>query len=297
MNESFISLIDSASSILILLPAKPSFDDVASGLSLYLSIHDRKPVSISSPSPIMVGFNRLIGVNKIGGELGNKNLSITFSNYDAGNIEKVSYDIENGQFKLTVVPKNGFVSPQKDQVELSYGGGGADFVILIGGASDSDFPAISQKDLEGARLVHIGTRTLASDRGVMSFAKPGSSTSELIANLIKENQLPMDVDCATDLVMGIEEGSSSFASREVTPDTFETFAYLLRSGGQRQPKVKLSPMDFPLGSIPTQPFTKSPQPVAQIDPIAEQIESKEEIIENPPSDWLQPKVYKGTSES
>src|SRR3989338_8381658 len=111
MDNSFNSLIDSASSILILLPNKPYFDQVAAGLSLYLSLHDKKPTAISAPSPMLVGFNRLIGINKISSDTGNRNLTITFSNYDAGNIEKVSYDIENEEFKLTVVPKSGLVAP------------------------------------------------------------------------------------------------------------------------------------------------------------------------------------------
>ena len=93
----------------------------------------------------------------------------------------------------------------------------------------------------------------------MSFAKPGATTSELVANLIKENSLSLDADTATDLVMGIEEGSSNFASPEVTPETFETFAYLLRNGGQRGPRTKLSPADFPIGSIPTQPLSTPAQ--------------------------------------
>lgn len=303
MNESFTSLVDSASSILILLPNKPYFDQVAAGLSLYLSLRDRKETAIYSPSPMTVGFNRLMGVNKISSELGNKNLLITFPDYDAANIEKVSYDIDNGRFKLTVVPKTGQVAPQKDQVEVSYSGVSADLVILIGGANESHFPVLSQKDLEGARVAHIGTRSFVSDRGVMSFAGSGSSVSELVARLIKENELSLDADCATNLVMGIEEGSSNFTSSEVTPETFDVFAYLLRNGGLRQPKVKLSPANFPAGSIPTQPYTNpitTPQEQLKAEKpevIAEQIENKEEVVETPPSDWLQPKIYKGTSVS
>src|SRR3972149_3066864 len=129
MNESFSSLVDSASSILILLPNKPYFDQVAGGLSLYLSLSDKKPTAVSCPSPMTVGFNRLIGVNKISSEFGNKNLVITFPNYDAANIEKVSYDIENGEFKLTVVPKEGFTAPQKEQINITHSGISADLVI------------------------------------------------------------------------------------------------------------------------------------------------------------------------
>jgi hypothetical protein len=298
MENSFASLIDSAASILVLLPTKPYFDQVAAGLSLYLSIHDKKEVNISCPSPMMVGFNRIIGVNKITSELGNKNLTIKFKGYDAGNIEKVSYDIVNGEFNLTVVPKAGFTSPTKEQMDLSFSGISADLIILIGGANDSHFPILESPELSGAKIAHVGNRTLSSNRDVMSFAKPGATTSELVANLIKENSMSMDPDIATNLLMGIEEGSANFSSSEVTPDTFETFAYLLRSGGNRQPKVKLSPMGFPPGAIPTQPFGKPVKTVSQPinpEPVIEQVENKEGVVENPPDDWLQPKVFKSSS--
>lgn len=302
MDNSFSSLVESATSILVLLPTKPYFDQVAAGLSLYLSLKVGKDVSIASTSPMLVGFNRLIGVDKIVGEIGNKNLTIKFDGYDANNIEKVSYDIEQGEFKLTVVPKTGFVAPQKEQLDLSYAGVASDLVILIGGANDSHFPILSSEDFAGAKVVHIGTRVLASNREVMSFAKPGAATSELIANLIKESSLNMEPDIATNLIMGVEEGSNNFAGSDVTPETFETFAYLLRSGGQRLPKNRLSPASFPPGAIPTQPFSKPirgfqtpvPQP-QELD--AQDINGTQETEQdvNPPDDWLQPKIFKGAS--
>jgi hypothetical protein len=305
MDNSFSSFIDSAAVVLVLLPTKPNFDQVAAGLSLYLSIHDRKEVNISCPSPMMVDFNRIIGINKITSELGNKNLTIKFKGYDAGNIEKVSYDIINGEFNLTVVPKTGFTAPDKEQIDLSFSGISADLIILIGGTNNSDFPILESQELSSAKVAHIGTRVPLSNRDVMSFAKPGASTSEIVANLIKENSMSMDPDIATNLVMGIEEGSNNFSSSEVTADTFETFVYLLRSGGLRRLKTKLSPMGFPPGAIPTQPFSQpkavqaAPRPAIQPnpEPIAEQVENKEEVVENPPDDWLQPKVFKGTSVS
>lgn len=305
MENSLLSLIDSAASVLIVLPTKPYFDQVAAGLSLYLSVHDRKEASIFCPSPMTVGFNRLIGINKISAELGSKNLTIKFAGYDATNIDKVSYDIDNGEFKLTVVPKTGLAAPQKEQVAVSFSGVSADLVILVGGANDSHFPILMSDELASARIAHIGTRVLDSKREVMSFAKPGATTSELVANLIKENGLTIDADTATNLVMGIEDGSANFTSSEVTPETFETFAYLLRSGGARMPKVKLSPMGFPPGAIPTKPF-RAPGVQQPVTPMS-QIETQPEAVVpesgdespdiNPPSDWLQPKIYKGTSVS
>ena len=304
MDNSLLSLIDSAVSILIVLPTKPYFDQVAAGLSLYLSVHERKDVSVFCPTLMMVGFSRLIGVNKISTELGKKNLAIRFINYEATNIDKVGYDIDGGEFKLTVTPKSGFVAPQTEQIIMDYSGSAADLIILVGGANDFHFPILDTSDLASAKAVHIGTRTLDSKREVLSFAKPGSTTSELVAGLIKENNLTIDPDVATNLVMGIEEGSNNFGSSEVTPETFEIFAYLLRNGGQRVPKVKLSPASFPPGAIPTRPFSGSPIFQPPVTPIA-QVETQAEVrvaetgVEapevDPPSDWLQPKIFKGTS--
>jgi len=305
MDNSLLSLIDSASSILVVLPTKPYFDQVAAGLALYLSIHERKEVSMYCPSPMMVGFNRLIGVNKISQELGKKNLTIKFINYEATNIDKVGYDIDNGEFKLTVTPKTGFVSPTKEQITTDYSGTAADLVILIGGANDEHFPILSMPDLANAKIAHVGIRVLDSNHEVLSFAKAASTTSELVAVLIKQSGLALDADVATNLVMGIEDGSNNFSGSEVTPETFEMFAYLLKNGGQRMPKVKLSPANFPPGSIPSRPISTpvSREPVTPITQIETQIETKtaEAGVEtpevNPPSDWLQPKIFKGTNVS
>ena len=77
MENSFKTLIDSAQEILILLPSKPFLDQVAGALSLYLSLSESgKSVSISCPAPMVTEYSRLIGVDKVGSDLGSKNLVI-----------------------------------------------------------------------------------------------------------------------------------------------------------------------------------------------------------------------------
>ena len=117
MENSFKSVIDASKSILILLPTKPYFDQVAGGLGLYLSLRQSKDVLVFSPTPMTVEFNRLIGVNKVTAEMGNKNLIIRFTDYKANDIERVSYDIEDGQFRLTVIPRQRITPPTKDRIE------------------------------------------------------------------------------------------------------------------------------------------------------------------------------------
>ncbi len=295
MQNSFKSVIDKSKSILILLPTKPFFDQVAAGLSLYLSLRAQKQVQVCCPSPMTVEFNRLVGVNRITMDLGNKNLVIRFTDYKANDIERVSYDIENAQFRLTVIPKQNVNPPSKDQVEFSYSGVSADTVIIVGGANESHFPAITTKEIVGADLVHIGTRdiTLSHNKSYVSFSRPASSVSEVVYSLIKESNLTADEDVATNLLSGIEEGSSKFTEPGVTHETFAIFAELLKSGGKRMSSQNILKRDFPVGSIPgsyqaTQ-FTLPPTPI--LNSKADEPEESEDA----PKDWLEPKIYKGTS--
>lgn len=314
MENSFKSVIDQSKSILILLPTKPFFDQVAAGVGLYLALRQAKDVQIFSPTPMTVEFNRVIGINKITQELGNKNLIIRFSEYKADDIERVSYDIEDGQFRLTVIPRQRITPPSKDQVDLSYSGISADTIIMVGGANESHFPAIAYKELNSANIVHVGTKdlTLSSNKTYISFSRPASSVSEIMAALIKESDINIDEDIATNLMMGIENASDNFSDGAVTAETFSIVSELMRLGGKRtmlQPQAKRE--DFPQGAIPGQfPGSQSfNQPLAQTQSQNQQAlqqqktqktdnDDNEEVEEvEPPKDWLQPKIYKGTSVS
>jgi hypothetical protein len=212
--------------------------------------------------------------------MGNKNLTIKFTDYVADDVERVSYDIENGEFRLTVVPKPGVAAPKKDQMTFSYSGISADLVILVGGGHEGHFPSLDSKDIAGAKLVHVGTRPLTNQQNqeILSLAKPASSVSELIASYLKENEILFEQDMATNLLMGIEEGSRNFGSVETTAETFTIVAELMKSGGRRSIRQdRVDRRNFPQGSIPGEVVT----PAQNITPHA-------------PKAWTQPKIYKGS---
>lgn len=286
MENSFHSVIESANSILILLPTKPYFDQVAAGLSLYLSLNKQKEVNISCPSEMIVEFNQLVAVDKISTELGSKNLTIKFPNFDASNIERVSYDIENGEFKLTVIPKPGFVSPKKENIEIYNSGISADTVILVGGGNISHFPIVTTKDFSNSRLIHIGTRDI-EHTGLISFARPASSVSEIVTTLIENENFYLDADIATNLIAGIEEASKDFKGPEVTADTFQKIANLMKSGGRRAIFEKEEIREnYPPGSIPQKLYKNDVS-----------LEEKQVQEKKTPVDWLAPKIYKGNTVS
>ena len=123
--------------------------------------------------------------------------------------------------------------------------------------------------------------------------------------------------------MGIEEATDNYKAPSASAETFEITAALIRMGGRRRAGESIDKNKFPPGSIPqtvqaeVKPVPveeKMPLPVSVTDfadftgeaplpgeepppPISEvvEVEGKVEDDLNPPDDWLQPKVYRGTS--
>ncbi len=291
MENSFGNLITGSKSILILLPVNPTFDQVASALSLYLALRPAKETTISSASPMLVEFNRLVGVNEIRADFGNKNLTIRFKDYKADSIEKVSYDIENGEFRLTVTPKLGENAPKENQINVSYSGTSSDTVILIGGSQKEDFPALGSKDLKPQRLarIHVNIQsTGATD--ILDFSRQASTISEVVAGYVKEIGAQIDGDIASNLLMGLEEGSQNFTHPLVNADTFALAAELMKAGGKRMSAGRVMRENFPVGSIPGEILqNKANQEVGSIEEVE---------IENAPQSWFEaPQILKGTSVS
>lgn len=274
MKDSFNSLLQKHESVLILLPKDPFFDQVASGLSLYLGLKKQeKDVQIISSAPMIVEFNRLVGVQKIGSELGNKNLVISLSDYDPNKIERVNYDIINNQTKITVAPKPGQRPPRENQVKLSYSGISSTLVILVGGLHEGHFPQLSRPEFSAVEIAHIGKQQLQLGREVASFARPVASLSEIVYEFIKDS---LDEDIATNLLMGLYAGSKNFADDAVTADTFKLAATLMNSGAKAEKATASAPTLAPSGS-------------------SENREKPQGESINPPKSWTKPKVYKGTS--
>lgn len=284
MNNNLKSILDLSKSLLIVLPKRPLFDQVAAGLSLFLSLREEKEVEIYCPDPMLVEFNSLIGVDKVKNDFGNKNLALLFENYKAVNAEKIAWDENKEDLLLYVVPKAGFEAPRKEQLKVFYTGLSSDTLFLIGGANENHFPILSSNEVKDKRIFHIGNRDLSlssSFSNVLSLVRPGSSVCEVVASLIKESEFKINEDIATNLLQGIEYATNSFSSLSMTAESFEMVSYLLRQGGRRKGKEREYRQ-------PTPPNAKY---FFQREDKKPQVDLKEE--DTPPQEWLEPKIYKG----
>lgn len=215
------------SSLTLTLPANPSFDFVASALALKLSLElANKTVHLVCPDAMTVDFNRLIGVNTITNVIPSKNLVISFPG-QTNLVEKVSYNVENDELQLVIVPKDG-VKIETSKIKIAAGGTTSDLTLVVGSA----------------------------DFGVEGEA---SCLSQITAVIIKSQNLPINSDIATNLMQGLTRGTNGFTNPKVDKNTFEAAAWLMASGARHQ-SDEISAETFPAGSIPTAQPQAEPEP-------------------------------------
>ena len=279
----FQDAIARSKGILVVLSREPQFDDVAAALSLYRSLaaFGRK-VSIFCPSAMLVEFNRLIGVDQVVDKIGEKNLTIHLRDYQASNIERVSYDIENGEMKLTIIPKEGIESPVKEQVYLSLSGMSADLAILVGVSSQDQLGNAQQEiaKIPNSVSVMLSAKLPGFERrsGVSDIADPNSSSlSETVGLLLLGSNLPVDEDIASNLFMGLTSSTQNFTGSKVRAETFELASKLMRLV---RPRVSEQPVREAGEQQISQPRLQNDGG----DPKKE-----------PQQDWFKPKIYKGST--
>lgn len=253
--------LSTAQAILVVLSLDLNSDKVAAGLALYLSLKKAgKQVSIVCSTPMTVEYSSLVGVDKIAAKIKGKNLTVSFD-YIEDAIEKVSYNIENNKFNLVIQPKEGLAPISTDKVEYSYSGGQADLVFIIGDTEKKDLGKIYEEN-----------KKLFDQVKIVNISEPEAiCSSELVAKLLAQLQLPVDADMATNLLKGIEATTKIFSVTKVGAGTLEAIVFCLRAGGKK-PGKKIS-----------------------LEPMAEEISAQKPPEEKPQPDWLAPKIYKGNT--
>ena len=264
--QRFQQVLGEAKSALIILPENPSIDSSAAGLALSLALrrNEKSPLSVSvaCPTPMTVEVNRLVGVNEVRQDYADKNLVVSFINYPAEDVDKVSYNIENGQFTLTIAPKPGHTLPAKEQIDIKHQDLMPDIVIIVGANFPDGLGRFSQEHqiLDNPNLTLLANTPLSGwPRGVELIDPGASSISEVADNVITELGLSLDGDIATNLFLGIQDGTANFTTPSVTADTFAKAATLISNGARRgTPAVPQKPVQQSQSQVP--PVWEEPAP-------------------------------------
>ncbi|HUW24498.1 MAG TPA: hypothetical protein VMW04_02610 [Patescibacteria group bacterium] len=291
--------LDQAQKILILLPAKPSFDQVAAGLSLSLALEEMaKNVSVVCSTAMTVEFNHLVGVNRIAGEAQGTDLIISL-NYPADQVEKVSYNDDNNRPNVIIQPKVGAPALKGNQVGFAYAGAGADLIMTLGIKDLNQLQSLGF-NLNDSFLVNIDADPQNVGFGHLNIVDlEAAALSEVALGLVVGLGLKVSVDIAQNVLSGIWRRTRGLTAPQTGANTYEAVAIALRSGAQK-PLEETAP--FKREAIFT-PKAKSegregaPATPTFVKPQEEKkaSEEKPQPPSKPPADWFEPKIFKGTN--
>lgn len=282
----------------------PTLDEMAAGLGMYLVLKQMgKQAVIACPTDPLVGVANLVGVDKVQkalatGGVANGDLTVSFP-YKEGEIEKVSYTLENGQLNVVVkAGQNGMTFEEKDVkfVRAASGTGAMPTLLFtIGIANLTDIAGIFIKEQSPTTvIVNIDNKASNQGYGDVAVVSPKfSSVSEQVADFLTllEPQIELDKDASQNLFDGISFATKDFTAQNTSYLAFEMAGILMKKGASRGgktaaavpagqpvsqffPPIPNSPLQQPVAQ-PVQPvmqsqpaFQPAPQPMANPVPVA-----------------------------
>jgi len=215
----------------------PSLDEMAATLSLYLMLKnaDKKAI-VACPSEPIVEISSLVGIdrvqNNLGGEAGD--LVVSFP-YVEGEIEKVSYTLENGLLNIIVKAAEHGLSFDEKDVKYVRGSGKVDVLFVIGTPKLSALGNLFDSEkLRDTKIINIDNKPENQGYGdIVLTSNRLSSVSEQIADLALTLGFRIDKDMAQNLLGGIAYATKNFQDPATSPLAFEMAALLLKKGALR----------------------------------------------------------------
>ena len=283
----------------------PILDTMAAALSLYLSLSKTsKKISIASPTSPIVELSSLVGIDKVKNNLDGANGDLTVSfPYREGEIEKVSYTLEDGFLNIIVKAGDDGISFSEKEIIYKRGGGFPKLIFVIGTPRLSDlgrlFDAAGLKD---TTIINIDNKQENQGFGDVVLVSPSfSSVSEQMATFLSSLNFDIDVDIAQNLLSGILQATDNFQNSKTSPLAFEMAGLLMKKGARRiLPSTVSYPSDS--GSFftpPSQTFRTQQQTKTNIEEVElekkSDIKDEEKEKKETPPDWLAPKIYKGST--
>lgn len=215
----------------------PSLDEMAATLSLYLMLKNaEKKVTIACPTPPIVEISSLVGIDRVQTTLGGEasDLVVSFP-YVEGEIEKVSYTLEDGYLNIIVKAAEQGLSFDEKDVKYTRGSGKIDVLFVVGTPQLSDLGNLFDSEkLKNIKIVNIDNKPENPSYGDIAIVSTRlSSVSEQIADLALALGFRIDKDIAQNLLSGITTATKNFQDAATSPMAFEMAALLLKKGASR----------------------------------------------------------------
>jgi hypothetical protein len=268
--------ITKSNAIGIAVAPNPSLDQMAAALSLSMLLKEaNKTAAVASPTDPIVEISNLVGINKVQKTLGSGggssgDLIVSFP-YLEGEIEKVSYTLENGFLNIIVKATEQGLSFNEKDVQYKRGGGGGplDLLFVVGAQSLADISSVvSQENLQNAEIVNIDNKESNQGYGTIVLVSPQAlSVCELIGDIALSLGFKIERDAAQNMMSGLITATQNFQNPRTSSLAFEVASYLMRRGAAR---TASRPQPQPGQENFAQQFLNRPVPQPQPKPQVQQ---------------------------
>lgn len=230
-------IVDKNDKIAIAVGKTPSLDDMAAGLALYLGLTQlSKKVSIASPSQPLVAHSSLVGIDRVKSQFeGDSGDLIVSFPYREGEIEKVSYTIENGYLNIVVKAGEQGLQFREQEVRYSRGGGAPQVLFIVGTPRLADLGSLFNPEaLKDTTIVNIDNKPENQGFGdLILVSQTASSVSEIVSQMLSDLGVDIDIDIAQNLLNGINEATENFQNPKTTPVAFALVGDFMKKGARR----------------------------------------------------------------
>jgi len=319
--EQIKDLLGKNDKIGIAVGKNPEVDQMAAALALYLSLTQMgKSVSIACPTEPLVEVSSLVGIDKVKSTFDGNTSDLIVSFPDKGDIEKISYTREDGSINIIVKAGDLGLSFDEKDIKFKRNTGAPNVIFIIGTPRLSDLGRIfDAESLKDTTIINIDNKSDNQGFGdVVLVSNEFSSVSESVAALLTSLGFNTDLDISSNLLSGISYATNNFQDPKTSPLAFEMAAKLMKQGARRTIPRETGQASQELQDVssfftakktkPSQAWSRpaqtGPKP-GQTWPASQRGEQKPSSLgqkqeekkrdENPPDDWLAPKIYKGST--
>lgn len=238
-----IRLINSSTSVLLVLPQHPSLDCLSAGVSLRQILHtEARRVDLFSPEYTEIETTRFVtNGTTILPHLVNLREFIIRVGLGSATLESLRYETSDKELRLMLLPKQGYF--ESKDVQLSAGSFAYDLIITLGVQQIQDLgvEAVSQKEFfSHTPIIAIDHQPSHQPYGQITLLDTtATSVSEIVAHLFQQQpDFSFHEGVATTLLAGIMSGTSGFQAHTVTPKALAAAAALLTAGARRDVVVQ-----------------------------------------------------------
>ena len=289
-----VQVLQDSNSGVICLPENPTADSVAAATALYFGLTKLgKNVSLACSGEVKA---QLAGVDKIQPSLttSGENLVISFP-WVEGSTDKIDYFIQGGKFNIVIVPGKGHEKLDSKNVVYGYSGGSVDFIITVDASSLRALGSLyedNQELFKDKKIINIARNLTNTFFGQVNHVYRGiSSTSEIVLNILRSLNAELDRDMATNLYQGLSFATRNFSSPQVTADTFETAAFLLKNGAIKGAEEKNHEMPIRGKSTFERRTVRTPDTIEK-EPVGYEEDELDDADDEEDEEWLKPKIFK-----